>query len=148
MDISFLINADGILKVSARELRSGIEQSIDVQPQSGLTDEDVESMLSDSLTYAQEDIAARALAEANAEGEQLLKTTERFLQKNADKLSQQELIDTANAMQALQLALTMADKNLIHTKVEELNNVSRPYAERIMDTAISGAMKGKDISEL
>ncbi len=148
VDISFLINADGILKVSAKEIRSGVEQSIEVKPQYGLTDAEVESMLSDSITYAQEDIAARALAEAKAEGEQLLKTTERFLHKNAALLTQQELMDTANAMQSLQLALSMTDKNLLHNKIEELNNISRPYAERVMDTAIAGAMKGKDISQL
>lgn len=148
VDISFLINADGILKVSAKEIRSGVEQSIEVKPQYGLTDAEVESMLSDSITYAKEDIAARALAEARAEGEQLLITTERFLQKNAKALTQQELMDTANAMQSLQMALTMTDKNLLHGKIEQLNNISRPYAERIMDMAISGAMKGKDISQL
>lgn len=148
VDISFLINADGILTVSAKEIRSGVEQEIEVKPQYGLTDAEVERMLLDSITHAQEDVAARALAEARAEGEQLLKTTERFLQKNADQMSREEIMDTANAMQALQLALTMTDKNLLQSKIEELNNISRPYAERIMDAAIAGAMKGKDISEI
>ena len=148
VEISFLINADGILKVSAHELRSGTEQSIEVKPQLDLSDNEVEQMLMDSLTHAQEDITARALAEAGAEGYQILKTTERFLSKNADGLTSHELLDTANAMQALQLAITMNDKNLIHAKIEELNNISRPYAERVMDTAISGAMRGKGISEL
>ena len=145
VEVSFLINADGILTVAAKELRSGVEQSIEVKPQAELTDTDVEKMLMDSITHAKEDIAARALAEAKAEGEQLLKTTERFLQKNADQLSQEELLQTAAAMQALQLSVTMNDKNLIQSKTEELNNVSRPYAERVMDEAISVAMKGKKI---
>ncbi|HRE65261.1 MAG TPA: heat-shock protein Hsp70, partial [Ferruginibacter sp.] len=91
------------------------------------------------------DIAARALAEAKSEGEQLLKTTERFLQKNTAMLSKEELLQTAAAMQALQLSLTMEDKNLVHSKIEELNNISRPYAERVMDEAIAQAMKGKSI---
>jgi len=145
VEVGFLINADGILTVSARELRSGVEQSIEVKPQVGLTDDDVEKMLMESISNAKEDIAARALAEAKTEGEQLLKTTERFLQKNAPMLTQDELLQTAAAMQALQLAITMEDKNLVHTKTEELNDVSRPYAERIMDQAISTAMKGKSI---
>ena len=55
------------------------------------------------------------------------------------------MLQTASAMQALQLAITMDDKDLIHKKIEELNDISRPYAERIMDTAIAGAMKGKAI---
>ena len=145
VEVGFLINADGILTVSAKELRSAVEQSIEVRPQSDLTDEDVEKMLMDSMANAKDDIAARALAEASTEGEQLLKTTERFLQKNALLLTQDEILQTAAAMQALQLAITMADKNLIHAKTEILNDLSRPYAERVMDQAISTAMKGKSI---
>jgi molecular chaperone HscA len=143
--VSFLINADGILTVTAKELRSGVLQSIEVKPQEGIADSDVEKMLLDSMQNAQTDIAARALAEAKTEGEQLLKTTERFLQKNAAYLIGNELSQTASAMQALQLAITMNDKDLIHKKNEELNDISRPYAERIMDTAVSNAMKGKNI---
>lgn len=146
VEVSFLTNADGILVVKAKEVRSGIEQSIEVQPQYGLTDQQVEQMLLDSITYAKDDIAARSLLEATTEGEQLLETTEKFIQKNAKLLNEQEIIDTANAMQALQLALTMNDKDLVHTKIEELNNISRPYAERIMDEAVSLAMKGESIN--
>ena len=145
VEVSFLINADGILTVAAKELRSGVEQSIEVKPQYGLTDAEVENMLLDSITHAKDDIALRALTEARTEAEQLLKTTERFLQKNATLLVNDELLQTANAMQALQLAITMEDKDLIHKKIEELNDISRPYAERVMDTAIAVAMKGKII---
>lgn len=145
VEISFLINADGILVVNAKELRSGVEQRIEVKPQYGLTDEQVEQILLDSITYAKDDIAKRALVEAKTEGEQLLHTTEKFLTKNAQHLSQEELISTAEALQALQLSLTMDDKDLIHAKMEELNNISRPYAERVMDMAVSQAMKGKAI---
>ena len=145
VEVSFLINADGILTVSAKELRSGVEQSIEVKPQYGLTDAEVENMLLDSITHAKDDIAARAITEAKTEGGQLLKTTEKFLQKNSLQLGKDELLQTANAMQALQLALTMDDKDLIHKKIEELNDISRPYAERVMDSAIAGAMKGKTI---
>ena len=146
VEISFLINADGILIVKAKELRSGVEQSIDVQPQYGLTDQQVEKMLLESITHAKDDIATRALLEARTEGEQLLETTEKFIQKNSKELTPEELLATAEAMQVLQLALTMEDKDLIHSKIEELNNISRPYAERIMDQAVSKAMKGKAIS--
>ncbi len=145
VEVSFLINADGILTVSAKELRSGVEQSIEVKPQYGLTDEEVEQMLLDSITNAKDDIALRALTEARTEGEQLLKTTERFLQKNASRLTKEELLETAAAMQALQLAVTMNDKDLVQKKIGELNDISRPYAERVMDEAISKAMKGKAV---
>jgi molecular chaperone HscA len=145
VEISFLINADGILVVHAKELRSGIEQSIEVKPQYGLTDEDVEQMLLDSMKHAKEDIETRALTEAKTEAEQLLQTTEKFMQKNFDQLTKAEVNDTSLAMQALQLSLDMNDKNLIQTKTEELNDISRPYAERIMDNAIGKAMAGKKI---
>lgn len=145
VEIKFMLNADGVLTVSAKELRSGVAQEIEIQSQYGLSDTQVEEMLLDSMTNAKDDIAARALAEATTEAEQLLKTTERFLQKNISSLSTQETMQTANAMQALQMALTMADKNLIVSKTEELNDISRPYAERIMDGAIAEAMKGKSV---
>lgn len=145
VEVSFLINADGILVVKAKEIRSGVEQSIEVKPQYGLSDTEVETMLLDSITHAKDDIAKRALVEARTEGEQLLETTEKFIAKNTLLLTQEEMIATAEAMQALQLALTMEDKDLIHTKVEELNNISRPYAERVMDMAVSTAMKGRSI---
>jgi molecular chaperone HscA len=145
VEVSFLINADGILVVKAKELRSGVEQSIEVKAQQDLTDAELEKMLLDSITHASEDIATRALVEARTEGEQLLATTEKFIQKNIALLSKEEMSETATAMQALQLALTMTDKDLIHTKVEELNEISRPYAERIMDQAISTAMRGKTV---
>ncbi len=143
VELSFFINADGILLVKAKELRSGVEQTIEVKPQYGLTDTEVETMLMESITHAKDDIAIRALVEARTEGEQLLQTTERFIQKNNSYLSAEEIKSTAAAMQALQMALTMDDKNLIHQKIESLNEVSRPYAERVMDIAVAFAMKGK-----
>jgi molecular chaperone HscA len=145
VEIRFLINADGILQVRAKELRSSIETEIKVEPQYGLTDEEVERMLLESITHAKDDIATRALVEARTEGEQLLEATERFITKNASYLTSEELTNTASAMQALQLALTMDNKDLIQTKIEELNEISRPYAERIMDLAISTTMKGQKV---
>ena len=147
VDVSFLINADGILQVSAKELRSGVSQTIDIKPQYGLTDEEVEQRLLDSITYAKDDIANRALVEARTEAEQILSVTEKFLTKNATILTKEEITLSATAMQALQLAITMEDKNLIQAKTEELNEVTRPFAERAMDEAISGALKGKGIMD-
>lgn len=145
VEVSFLINADGILTVKAKELRSGVEQSIEVKPQYGLTDAEVERMLLDSITHAKEDIKTRALVEARTEGEQLLQTTENFIAKHGSILTQQEMLATAEAMQSLQLALTMDNKDLIHQRIEALNEISRPYAERAMDQAVSGALKGQRI---
>lgn len=145
VEVSFLINADGILVVTAKELRSGVEQSIEVKPQYGLTDVEVEKMLLESITHAKDDIAIRALVEAKTEGEQILEVTEKFLTKNIAIITKEEMLATAEAMQNLQLALTMDDKNLIQTMIEALNEISRPFAERAMDAAVSGALKGKTI---
>jgi molecular chaperone HscA len=147
VDVQFLINADGILQVRAKELRTGLTQSIDIKPQYGLTDAEVEQRLMDSITYAKEDIATRALVEAKTEAEQILSVTEKFMSKNVSLLSKEELMQTAEAMQALQLAITMEDKNLIQGKTEALNELTRPFAERVMDQAISGALKGKGIMD-
>jgi molecular chaperone HscA len=147
VDVQFLINADGILQVRAKELRTGLTQSIDIKPQYGLTDAEVEQRLMDSITYAKEDIASRALVEAKTEAEQILSVTEKFMSKNVSLLSKEELMQTAEAMQALQLAITMEDKNLIQGKTEALNELTRPFAERVMDQAISGALKGKGIMD-
>ena len=146
VEVSFLINADGILVVKAKELRSGVEQEIEVKPQYGLTDEEVEQMLLESITHAKDDMQVRALVEAQTEGEQILHVTEKFIAKNSTLLIKDELVATAAAMQALQLALTLEDKNLIQTKIEELNKITRPFAERAMDVAVSGALKGKIIN--
>ncbi|CAN5697896.1 Fe-S protein assembly chaperone HscA [soil metagenome] len=145
IEVSFLINADGILVVKAKELGSGVEQSIEVKPQYGLTDAEVEQMLKDSITHAKEDIQTRALVEAQTEGEQILNTTATFLTKNPALISQQEMTETAAAMQALQFSLTMPDKDLIHQKIEALNEITRPFAERAMDAAVGAALKGKAI---
>jgi molecular chaperone HscA len=147
VDVQFLINADGILQVRAKELRTGLTQSIEIKPQYGLTDAEVEQRLMDSITYAKEDIATRALVEAKTEAEQILSVTEKFMSKNIALLTKEELMQTAEAMQALQLAITMEEKNLIQGKTEALNELTRPFAERVMDQAISGALKGKGIMD-
>lgn len=145
VEVQFLIDADGILIVKAKELRSGVEQSIEVKPQYGLTDQEVEQMLLDSITHAKDDMVTRALVEARTEGEQILGVTEKFIAKNPDLMTKEEMLTTANAMQALQLALTMEDKNLIQSKIEELNEITRPFAERAMDQAVGAALKGKTL---
>jgi molecular chaperone HscA len=145
VEISFLINADGILVVNAKELRSGVEQSIEVKPQYGLTDDEVEKMLMDSITHAKEDIKTRALVEAVTEGQQLISTTLDFIRKNGSLLTEEELGETEIAVNKLKSLVSGTDKDAIHDAIEKLNGISRPYAERVMDTAIGLAMKGKKI---
>jgi molecular chaperone HscA len=145
VDISFLINADGILNVKAKELRSGVEQSIEVKPQYGLTDAEVERMLMESITHAREDIALRALVEAQTEARQLVETTRLFLQKNDSFLTEAEKKLASEAMSELNSVLSSGSKDIIHQKTETLNEITRPFAERVMDIAISSALKGKPI---
>ncbi|OYW17721.1 MAG: heat-shock protein Hsp70, partial [Sphingobacteriales bacterium 12-47-4] len=147
VEVSFLINADGILNVTAKELRSGVSQSVEVKPQYGLTDEEVERMLMESITHAKEDMQVRALVEAQTEGKQILDTTAAFLEKNGSLLTAEEIAQTRSAMQTLQDLLNTGTKDEIQKKIEELNEISRPYAERVMDTAISKAMAGKNIQD-
>lgn len=145
VEVSFLINADGILVVKAQELRSGIQQIIEVKPQYGLSDEEVEVMLMDSITHAKEDIAARALLEAKTEAEQLIDTTLNFITKHKLYLEPEEITQTAIAIENLKDALLSNQKDTIQLFHEKLNELSKPYAERIMDQAISQAMRGKKI---
>lgn len=145
VEIQFLLNADGILVVKAKELRSGVEQIIEVKPALDLTDDQVEKMLQDSIENAAADMVLRALVEARTEGEQLLAVTEKFMVKHQSLLTPDEVTQTALALQALQLATTMEDKNLIQAKIEALNETTRPFAERAMDEAVKGALKGKSI---
>lgn len=145
VEVTFLIDADGILKVSATELRSGVAQSIEIKPQYGLTDEDVENMLLASLTHAQDDIKMRALMEAATEATQMLDTTEKFIDKHSDILTPEEKNATRQGMQALRDAIAARDKDKIQHETERLNEVSRPYAERVMDAALKDAMRGKKI---
>ena len=147
VEVSFLINADGILNVKAKELRSGVEQSIEVKPQYGLTDAEVEKMLMESIQHASEDIKIRALVEAKTEAQQLIDTTQKFLNKNAEFLLPEEVAATTKAIDDLRSALDSENKDLIHQKTESLNEISRPYAERVMDMAINKAMSGKSIKD-
>jgi molecular chaperone HscA len=145
VDINFLLNADGILKIQAVELRSGVKQEVEVTPTYGITDEQVEQMLLDSITHAKDDVAQRMLIEARTEGEQMTYTVERFLQKNSEYLSIAEIAATQKLVNELKEVLTSGDKDLILKKIDEVNEFTRPFAERLMDQAISSAMKGKSI---
>jgi len=147
VDINFLLNADGILTVQAIELRSGVKQEIDITPSYGLTDDTVEKMLIDSITHAKSDVEQRMLIEARSEGEQLVYTAERFLEKHGNYLTPEEISATKTHIEALKSALSKAEKDEILKKADELNEFTRPFAERVMDVAVSSAMKGKNIIE-
>ena len=145
VDINFMLNADGMLKVQAKELRSNTQQEIIITPTYGLTDEQVEKMLLDSMVHAKEDVAKRMIIEATREGEQMRYTIESFLKKHGQLLSEAEINQTNDLLHALNHQLASGDKDQILTAIDAINEFTRPFAERVMDQAISVAMKGKSI---
>jgi molecular chaperone HscA len=145
IEITFMLDADGILKVSAKELRSGVEQKIDVKPQYGLTDEELETMLLDSLQNAKEDMNYRSLQEARTEAQQLIYVTQRFIEKNKTELSATEIEQTQYFLDLLIKATNNDNKDEILKAHDELNDFTKTFAERLMDKAIAMALKGKTI---
>jgi len=145
IDIQFLLDADGILKVSATELRSGVAQEISVKAQYGLDDSMVEQMLLDSLTHAKDDMQVRALIEASTEAEQMISTTEKFMINYAPAISEEERELTKVQIERLKNCIASRDKDGIQKNTELLNEITRPFAERVMDSALKEAMRGKKI---
>ncbi|MBC6990839.1 Fe-S protein assembly chaperone HscA [Hymenobacter sp. BT491] len=145
VDVNFILNADGILKVEAIELRSNTQQAVEIKPQYGLTDEQVEQMLMDSLIHAKEDVAARMVVEARTVAEQMVYQVERFVDKNSQYLTEDEITQTAAYSQNLKDALASNDKDTILKAVDELEELTRPFAERVMNISIKQAMAGKKI---
>ena len=146
VDVNFLLNADGILKVEAIELRSNTRQQVEIKPQYGLTDDQVEQMLMDSLLNAKDDVAARLLIEARTAAEQLLYQVAGFTRKNHQHLTPEELATTEAQVATVRTALAGPDRDPILKAMDELDELTRPYAERVMNISIQQAMAGKKIS--
>ena len=145
VDVNFLLNADGILQVEAIELRSNTRQQVEIKPQYGLTDEQVEQMLLDSLLNAKGDVAARLLIEARTAAEQLLYQVDNFTRKNRQHLTETELTTTAAQVEKVRAALAGTERDPILKAMDELDELTRPYAERVMNISIQQAMAGKKI---
>lgn len=145
IDIQFIVNADGILTVRAKELRSGVEQEIDVQPTYGISEEAMAQMLLDSISHAQEDMRVRGVLEARNEANNLLQAGDKFLQQNDAILTEEEKATTNALLSALQEATKTEDKDVIHRAIEALNTYTTPLAHRAMDETIRDAMRGKKV---
>jgi len=146
IQIQFALNPDGILKVAAKELRSGVEQEVEIQPSYGLTDSQVEEMLLAGFQNAQSDIELRLNQETINEGNQMIYTAERFIEKNGQYLTQEEILGTKQRIDDLRCLLRdKAERNSINQQIELLNDYTRPFAERVMDIAIGQALKGKTL---
>jgi molecular chaperone HscA len=146
--VTFQVDADGLLAVSAREQSTGIEASIAVKPSYGLADEEIARMLQDSMAHASEDMQARSLAEARVEGEGLATATELALLADGALLNEAEHAAVATAIQALREAIAGADAVLIRDRTEALNHATTEFAGRRMDAAVKRGLTGQKLSAL
>jgi Fe-S protein assembly chaperone HscA len=148
IEVRFLIDADGILHVSAREQRSGKAAQIEVKPTYGLTDEQVENMILDSFDHAEEDFARRLLIEARNEADAILAAVKRAPQNPAwNELSAEEHAAIAAARDRLVAVKQSADLTVISQAIVALDQATRRFAELMMDAAVSSAIRGKTMSE-
>jgi len=147
IQVAFVLDANGMLTVQVKELRSGVAQDIEIKPQYGLSDQEVEQMLMDGFVHAKEDVERRMWQEAINEGKQMVYTAQRFLEKNSGMLSEEEIQGTEQRIRDLQGLVNdpASQKNAILDAVTRLNDYTRPFAERLMDQAIAVALKGKTI---
>src|SRR5882762_2124651 len=148
IEVKFLIDANGILHVSAREQRSGKETEIEVQPSYGLTDDQVESMLLESFDYAEEDFRQRQVIEARNEAETILAALEKGRRSPAwGQLTSQEHKRISKLVKALDEVKTQEDYQAIRKAIDDLNQGTMRLAELMMDSAVSSALKGKTMDE-
>ena len=147
--VTFQVDADGLLSVSARETGSGVEARVAVKPSYGLSDAEVARMLQDSSANARGDMQARALAEAKVEGERLLESTQAALQEDGAALLRPEEIGAIERLRsALQDALRGQDINAIKRATDALNHGTVEFASRRMDRSVSRALTGHRLDEL
>ena len=148
VEVTFMIDANGILNVSATDLRTGLERSLEVKPSYGLTDEEVERLLEESIDFAEEDIEQRLLIEARTEADTVLHATDKALSQNASFLQEGEGEQIAQVVQKVREACAGEDYDLIRDLTEELSQVTTPFAQRIMDSSIQEALGEKQLSDL
>lgn len=145
IEIQFILNADGILVVKAKELRSNVEQEIEIRSQYGLSEEEMGKMLLESIQNAEDDMKIRALLEARNEAQNILLSANKFLEQNASILSEEEVEQTKTLAEALRVATEGEDKDVINKAMDELNMFTTPLAHRALDHNIGAAMKGKKV---
>ena len=146
IDVRFLVDANGILQVTARDARTGKEQTIEVKPSYGLTDEQVEAMIDESFARAEEDLKERQVREARIEADQILKATEKAkLEDHFFALEEAERNGINRAMNELLVVYHSDDYLLIRDKIEALNDATLNLAEIRMNTAVRNKLKGTKI---
>ncbi|WP_184099587.1 Fe-S protein assembly chaperone HscA [Silvimonas terrae] len=146
--VTFQVDADGLLSVSARELSTGVEASIAVKPSYGLSDEEIGRMLSESMTHAADDMTARKLAEAKVEAISLVQATQAALEIDGHLLDAAELGPIQAVLDDLRQHLAGSNADLIRTTAEALNQATVDFAGRRMDAAVKRGLAGHKIGEL
>ena len=148
VEVTFLLDANGILNVTARDLKSGKAASVEVQPSYGLTDEQVERMLIESFEHAEQDIRSRQVLDARTEAETILMAAARAMNDyGEDAVSPEERAKIQEAVSALEEACRGEDAGAIRDMVDALNEVTMPLAERMMDNVLKSALENKRVSE-
>ncbi len=147
IEIQFILDADGILKVKASELRSNTVQTVEMRAQYGLSEEDMAKMLLDSIAHAQDDMKTRALIEAQTEAKTIILAAHKFIQQNSAIMSEEEIAETQQLTSLLEQATTDTDKDAIQVAMDNLNAFTAPIAHRALDVNIADAMKGKVVLE-
>jgi molecular chaperone DnaK len=154
IEVKFLIDANGILQVAARDLRTDQQHTIEVQPSYGLNDEEVERMLEESIEFAEQDFADRQLIEARTEADAILHATEKTLAEPraagivASELSADERRGITESVAQLKLAVAGADYKLVRQRIDELNQATMHLAEILMNSALQTALEGKRLEEV
>jgi molecular chaperone DnaK (HSP70) len=149
VEVKFLIDANGILQVGAKDVRTGEQHTIEVQPSYGLNDSDIERMLEESIEYAEQDFAERQAIEARTEAESVLGATAKALgNPNAAALSQPERAKIDSCINALKSSMQSSDYKEIRRQIDELNRATEHLAELLMDSAVQSALEGKKLAEV
>jgi molecular chaperone DnaK len=148
IEVTFLIDANGILQVQARELRTGKAASIEVKPTYGLTEAQVEQMVEDSFTHAEADVEARLLIETRTEADTVINHVERALRQAGGIASAEERTTIEAALAALQAARAGTDRDRIRDLTIELNEATAPLADRMMEAAIKDAVTSRRADRL
>src|SRR5216683_2541305 len=149
IEVTFLIDANGILNVTARDQRTGREHSVDVKPSDGLTDDEIERMLEEAIDLGEQDIEQRLLIASRNDAEQILAALNKQLREYRELLeSDQELQRIEECAARLETARHSEERESISGLVEELNDLTTPFAGRIMDQAIKQALEKKSIEEV
>ncbi|MDO8812733.1 MAG: Fe-S protein assembly chaperone HscA, partial [Gallionella sp.] len=146
--VTFQVDADGLLNVSAREMSSGIEAAITVKPSYGLSDAEITRMLQDSTQHAQNDMKARALREQQTEAQQLLEAVQHALEQDGGLLNQAERAQIETRMGLLRNTLQLADHLTIKRATTALNDATVSFAQARMDKSVAHVLAGKNISDL